>query len=619
MDTRITRKQRRILITVFTIMLILLSSCDPVSYPTLPEQQMDTSSESTAMPESKDSIYVAFKPVLGAVRYGYTLVEASEEAAIADTAIDWNTTVKYDKATGFAYLVVKGTTVGYTYNISVFAENKDKAVSPITTLENYTVSAVDISTEEPSAYIASISDNSVEIAFENEVSAGNMDYKVIYTDADGVKQEKYFDTVPFTIENFVSGDITIYQKYKAQEEFGSSAVARTLTVKAETIPTKLSLTFSGSSFNVSDIPEDTDTINILKVEGNNETVVLSGNNSGTIETEAFNYGVFKASAIDSEGNTIAVSNPIKAVFQIKNIETTPRQQSIVLSFPIAEGINLEDTVVRTNINGAKATITQEDNTAYITITGLTSRQSYEGYASFKILGETITIPLDFKTTSFAGTYEWKPSNPKTGNQYASNFTVIVEDNNNERSDYKYYIYVDQKLDKIPEGRYRIMPLIDFKVDSDIPTSQQTLIAYPTYILDSSSDNAIINELSYIKAYVWNNYKWNYALSNKFFSKMATPTDWRISSATQEKSSDIFKTEVLSVTSSGNAYTTTSFEFIEKDGSATVVFFNKITRGDNGPNDIVVTFGNNFLRKNPDAPTSGDAPYTFTLSYTGAAE
>lgn len=590
MDTRITRKQRRILITVFSIMLILLSSCDPVSYPTLPEQQIETNNESIAMPNSTNSVYVAFKPVLGAVGYGYTISAADSFATYAAEETIWPS-FNYDKASGLVYFTVDNTVTGSTYNITIFAKTADEKISEIKKLENYTVPNADITNEVPTAYISKISENSIEISIEKEISAGNMDYLAVYTDTNGVEQEEVFEDIPFTIENFTSGDIIIYQKYKAEADFNTNAATKTLTVKAEDAKTTMTLTISGSDFTVTGAPSDT-TIEIRKITANGEVNIASAKAGEVINYPVFDYGQFKAVAISADGADgaeVAVSNAVYSVLPVVIKTETARQQSYVFTFEVTPGVDLTAAKVMTSIGNAS--ISQVKNIVTVTVTDLSSRQAYNSNVYFTIADAgRVIIPVEFKTKSFAGTYTWTAQNHKTG-KYAKYFGVIVEEAPAE-SDYTYYIYADPAVEGNTE-EIRLLPLLD---NLDTPEYNQ-------------SGQIDYNGASlYQRSYKWNNEKWN---SSSFI-----PLYWYINKEKTEIKNDSYSSEVFSAVDMGGsiteAPTTTKFTFVEEDGKQSLVFFNKV-------GGSLAFFGNMFLYKNPDVPNKGDAPYTFTLSYTGAAE
>lgn len=596
-----TNKNSRIISTAFILLLLtMITACEPVSYPTLPEEQMGTSSESAAKTDTTaGSLTVEFEPVLGAVSYGYSITE-SNGAAKAASSINWAASYSYDKATGKIIMTINSNdfSMDISYNITVFGRDKNNKETEVTTVNDYKVPLLDLNSNAPDVFLSRVTEDSAEISIRKEIYPGHMEYKAVYQDADGNTQEKLFTSFPITISNFESGNIAIYQKYQSDADF--STTTKILTVDSSTMKAALDLSIEGSVFNVTNLPEDTAFIEIWNVTDTSQIKITEGRPGDTLSTDLFAYGFFMAAAYKEDGSFAAYSNSVNTVLPISIQDTLPRQQSIVLTFKIAEGTDISAATVKTDISGATADISQAGNTASILVKGLTSRAKYTGNVSVVVSGETFTIPLDFETTSFAGTYEWKPNNPKTGNKYAKIFTVFVKDSP-DYSDHKYYIYADEIIDKVPAGSYRIMPLIDYKVDSNIP-EKDTYFSYPT------STEAFENSPYYTKAYVWNNKKWNSSTMN--------PTQWKIKTDNSDKSSDIFLSEIISDTVFGSATTQTSFIFTEEDGVLNLTFFNKITDG----LKYIVSLGNSALRKNPDAdPNDEKAPYTFTLSYTGAAE
>ena len=246
------------------------------------------------------------------------------------------------------------------------------------------------------------------------------------------------------------------------------------------------------------------------------------------------------------------------------------------------------------------------------ISGLESKKSYENVklrakdSSGRVVSEVII--KNIATTSFAGIYSWTNTSEKEGT-YQTNFVIEVRDAD-KGSAYKYYIHTYSQDNLVKDNPstagLRIAPLIDTSISTETNPGTTT---YPEDQEDAIMNGTSTGFADYVKAYVWNNTKWN--------SSKMKPSSFVI------KESEIKKDKIAAYVDStalgSTVTTTTEFEFLDRgDGTHYMRFYNRITANDGGVlGGIAQTTGNNMLRKNPDPdPTLGDdGQYTFYLEGT----
>lgn len=245
---------------------------------------------------------------------------------------------------------------------------------------------------------------------------------------------------------------------------------------------------------------------------------------------------------------------------------------------VQEQLSQDDITVT---NGTCSLTYGGNSSPLISNTGYTIKVIATTQTNLQFTGTTVVT-----TGSWAGVYRWVNPSDTTGNR--ANFVVTVETvDPSVKSSYPYYVRINKNdvAYVSPDGDYRIMPLIDPAVDTDVPTD---FIPYT----DDSTD--------YEKAYRWNEAKWNTTTMH--------PDKWKIKTAptADAMKKNIFTTVVNTVALGMTLSTTTTFEFRMYNGTPQLLFTNK--------GSGFATLG---LYQNPAPNTAaGEGKNTFALKFVG---
>ena len=346
-----------------------------------------------------------------------------------------------------------------------------------------------------------------------------------------------------------------------------------------------------------ELPSDTSAIvlydgeeEIIREAYSNQRELTLPDGIGSLRTMSLSL-----SALNQDGNLIASSLPITYTTGLEIESTEATQQHIRIN------VDLRDTdysFYYSLDNGNEEQISYDSSANAFIISGLESLTEYEVTILAKKAGKTVASDTATETTTtFKGVYSWTNETEKTDDSYQSNFVVEVVEAPAEFS-FKYYVltHQDDNLCKeyVDTVGLRISPLL---------TDNESLSDSVTYPSDEAGAMKNAENPNYLRAYVWNNLKWNSSTSKPDTFNNIT------ASISGDKVTATADSTALGVTLT----TTTEFEFIEEDGETKLKFFNKITGNSGGLfGGIAQGIANNALRKNPDPGTDVNGEYTFYL-------
>ena len=575
------------------ITVLLFSSCSPVTHENIEKEDVEITEDSSKLDSASNdgkTIAISFSPVYGARSYAVTITNQIDEPMLIEPVLAngiYTATIDLSTSrTRAASNTISGTLYASTEQSSVTTWNK------VTDFEaEYTRASID--SYAPAARVEERTRTGAIIEI-TDAPESDMQYKATFEDG----TEKTYSSTPIELTGLSETDtcqITIAHRFKDTEEWGAKTT--TLTVGAFEGEQVLKITYAADSkdITVTDIPTGSTSIELVKestgrvvasasLDGNASSYTFKADEAFTV----FDAGVFKAKAMSAD--TTVISKTIDYASPITDYTETKGRQHYKITFPTAEDLSLNsDPTI--SIDGAAAAITQQGNTATISINGLESLTSYNATLSNIVdSSNSISIPLSFTTESFAGYYEFNDPGASSSDKCMDKFYVVVEENTSSSSGtIKYYVYSNEG-----DGMHRIMPLID----GEVKTGES--IKYE-------------GDTAYQKAYQWNNTKWNTMSSTPLFC----PTEWSIKSFNVD--SESYNSIVNSVALGIPTETLTTFTFVEDDSfKQSIVFFNKITT-EGGFLDY-----NSFLNKNRIATSEDqgfadkgdDAPYYFRLEFKG---
>ena len=346
-----------------------------------------------------------------------------------------------------------------------------------------------------------------------------------------------------------------------------------------------------------ELPSDTSAIvlydgdeEIIREAYSNQRELTLPDGIGSLRTMSLSL-----SALNQDGNLIASSLPITYTTGLEIESTKATQQHIRIN------VDLRDTDYSFyySLNkGNEEQISYDSSANAFIISGLESLTEYEVTILAKKAGKTVASDTATETTTtFKGVYSWTNETEKTDDSYQSNFVVEVVEAPAESS-FKYYVLTHQDDNLCKE----YMDTVGLRI-SPLLKDNESLSDSVTYPSDEAGAMKNAGNPNYLRAYVWNNLKWNSSTSKPDTFNNIT------ASISGDKVTATADSTALGVTLT----TTTEFEFIEEDGETKLKFFNKIT-GNNGGlfGGIAQGIANNALRKNPDPGTDVNGEYTFYL-------
>lgn len=627
-------------------LVVILSGCDPLG-PTsqkgldseLPAPVITLQGVSAAM------VQLEWQPVFGATSYQITvkkLVDGAEPVVVSsiNRSVDWLVANNSYIDGHFSYNI-KSLDGKTKYEANVVAK-RDATVSVASNVVSFETkdpyeSAPDI---KPDAYVQEVTANTITVAWRTipgitkyvlTLSVKNSSTTVPIKDT--VTTTGDSDTYEFTGLN-ENLDYTVWIQAAVEVpstgELDVSIVYTELDITRDTGGTKVDATMPVPVF-TQDKPEVTPQSIILTVQPNPNATSSDANyvmllrkdtlngefspvawepmpaGTGTVKLEdrhdvkpgsVYYYTVCNVKANGTGTSaTVEARSKLSETIQVASalkLTATSTPNSITLSWSDM-GDDIKYTIAVTDSEGviqqlSQDDITTENGTCTLVYGSNSSPLLSKSEYTFSVLAATpanvqFSGTVSATTGSWAGAYRWV--NPKLTTGKRANFYVTVEEvPAPEGSSYPYYVRVNAKdAAYVTGGDYRIMPLIDPAVDTDVPDD---------FILYTSDTT------SYEKAYIWNEQKWN--------TLGMHPTSWKIKTAptVEDMKKNIYTTLVNTKAFGQTLETTTTFQFRMYEGKPQILFTNKGT----GSGANLVNLG---LYKNPQPNTSMDEDdYTFAL-------
>ena len=583
------------------MLLVSLFSCSEVSDESLAKLPVDES-EKTALEiteRGSTSVNVSFEYISRAEEYRIE-TRAKDEKLASPDAVLVNSS---DFSDGVFTASVNSLIPGSTYSFHLFAKNSamdnfvevtetsgteytlEKGVPArdpsVSITQDKGMLAIRVNAENGYAYKATLSNSQ-----GNVIKTG--DWKYFYDESEGQlllleAETEEGESYTYIIESayYTTLDLT----YQTEGEISLS----TFSIESESdgiIKITGELPSATSAIVLYDGDEE-----IIREAYSNQRELTLPDGIGSLRTMSLSL-----SALNQDGNLIASSLPITYTTGLEIESTEATQQHIRIN------VDLRDTdysFYYSLDNGNEEQISYDSSANAFIISGLESLTEYEVTILAKKAGKTVASDTATETTTtFKGVYSWTNETEKTDDSYQSNFVVEVVEAPAESS-FKYYVLTHQD-DNLCKGEYadtvglRISPLLK---------DNESLSDSVTYPSDEAGAMKNAENPNYLRAYVWNNLKWNSSTNKPDTFNNIT------ASISGDKVTATADSTALGVTLT----TTTEFEFIEEDGKTKLKFFNKIT-GNNGGlfGGIAQGIANNALRKNPDPGTDVNGEYTFYL-------
>lgn len=284
-------------------------------------------------------------------------------------------------------------------------------------------------------------------------------------------------------------------------------------------------------------------------------------------------------AISLAGDTVTAYSNRQSILTPIKVEEKISQNEIVLSWAEAKDTIYEAFLTFTPIEGRNYPsavvndVSSSDGVSSIVISNLVSNTSYDVSIKAKLSdGSVSTWSKKIKTPSFEGIYRY------TSGVKGIRDIFEVEVKSRDSGKYPYEISITENDSAYVDERHVIAPLVEEEISSYISFN------------DTSKP--------YMKAYIWNNKKWN--------TTTLSPTSWKPDS--EKIIGDYMESQVISKASGMSLTTQTIFEFKVVDSNPVLVFSNKGI----GKNSVFVNLG---LFKNPLA-ISKDDQYVYVLERRG---
>ena len=556
-------------ISIYTILLLLISACSP-----MPQEDLSDDSASISIDrneyifeaqEDGDYVTVKFQSVLNARSYGYGIssnnVKQFSTAELSFSNGYYTAKVSKDVFSSEPAAAAKALSKsGGRFSLAIFASTS------ITPSNDWIVlKSVDVALSldsAPNITVYERGEDSVTLNSRNEAVTGAMTYRISY--GEGKTAEFDSSEMPYTITDTGSEsfDVKVSHKYTGSALY--SNLTQDLTVPKydpRQADIKIEITDDGS-LALSDIPEDkTNNLSsyaIVQSDAEGKLVLISesvtNNLSGSaiidssLIGDGFFAGTIRVAFFNNDVNDeeTVISGAIDYESELNSLKTNEicGKQSYSVSIPISEKLDLsESDITASGISTATVNKSLKDNILTLSIDagGLYSKTAYTIDVTFNVPSYgKVTKTIDFTTASFAGNYEWKYNDD---NQFA----VIVEDAP-AGSKFNYYVYTSPADKDYSGEKLRLSPL--FENDSEI-------------------SNTDYND-SKLAAYRWNNRKWNTTSMNP---------DSVTSITTTINNKDYVSSIVISNAIGMSVTTKTDMRYREKsDGTCYLVFYNEITSG-----------------------------------------
>lgn len=553
------------LIYILLGLCLLMVACSPEVVQKKTEQNLaPESSDEIIITSSGSTIEIQFSMNSYAVRYGY-LLNNSDNAEPEDITQD----LSYSD--GWCSFEIQASGLPATGSITIYGQKgNDTQWTELLTGE-YVLSLAEIA---PDAYFSRRDNNSAEITISPVTDFASLQYKIEVYDTSGsfISGDEInggiieLDNGKYSISLSNANAYTLKISQKLLDSTDSYSPSTEILIPTyDGIDSSIDIATNNNAFYISNIADDISSIELFKAENDSYDTTSTSygsfpvqNGTATIPFEdklkSLETGYFY---ITNENNTIR-SNIINVTVPLMINTQTPTYKGLILEFEPDENIsNLELRVV--GAAGATAEINEAGN---IFISGLDSNTEYSDL-KLRVANSEYSInptPIEnFKTKSFAGTYEWTGDlkAPLFGDdKNDTNFCIVVEETNND-SNFPYYVYFDDKDDIIKETKQigkkiRIMPLVDTSIGE--PATPEGKGVNCT----SPGDLTVQNN-----AYLTNASKWN-------AMKSANTIAWYVYNPDRNPQKDIVTTitwsasDILGGDPSEDLSTTTTFAFIEAD-------------------------------------------------------
>ncbi|MGN0906186.1 MAG: hypothetical protein ACI4NM_03480 [Bullifex sp.] len=278
-------------------------------------------------------------------------------------------------------------------------------------------------------------------------------------------------------------------------------------------------------------------------------------------------------AVAQDGSSVTAYSNRQTILTPVKPEVNSIQNEIVLTWPAVDGASYTVSALPVKREGRSypdfiiSDVTDSNGSSSVSLSGLVSRTTYDISVSAKLKDGSVSVWNDTVTTpSYEGTYRY------TAGDYGIRSVFEVSVTARDEGLYPYEIKVSSGDSAYDGNTHVIAPLVEEPVSSFISFSNTSK--------------------PYMKAYVWNNKKWN--------TTSMTPSSWKPKSETV--TGDRIVSEVLSKAMFMELTTETVFEFTVRDGNPVLIFSNKGI----GKNSDFVNLG---LFKNPLDPVN---PYVYVL-------
>ena len=555
---------------LFMALLCLLVSCSGAEYPEKLTESIAFENAAKADPQweatpSYDSCTISFAPVPGATSYVLKVGESLTDVIPSR-----------DFSAGRLRREVKGleSDTEYTVSLSAKSGNVVKEVEKTFSFRTRDIKELPPS-YAPVAYVEKRGQTTAEVSF---ILEEGMYYRAWWVDANqnpvyvrqesGVASSSGKRTV--TIDGLAQDktyEIHIQHAYR-EGEWGDESTLVTIPVWSGMEP-NLEFTLSDDgSYTYSDVPEgsvpylvDGELQHFIKADGH-----LPFDELPSLTRMEFYLIAVKDNQVEAYSNRQTILTPVKP-------EVRTLQNEITLSWPETEGAVY--TVTAEPVKRAERSypdfvigdVSSADGTSSVSLTGLVSRTPYDITVSAKLKDGSVSVWKDRVTTSsYEGTYRY------TAGDYGIRSVFEVSVTARDEGIYPYEIAVSSGDSAYDGNEHVIAPLVEENITS--------------YISFSNSSKP------YMKAYIWNNKKWN--------TTTMTPSSWKPKS--ESVTGDRMESLVLSKALFMELTTETVFEFTVRDGNPVLIFSNKGI----GKNSDFVNLG---LFKNPLDPGN---PYVYVL-------
>ena len=431
----------------------------------------------------------------------------------------------------------------------------------------------------PVAYLEKRNSNSAEVSF---ILEADMHYKAWWVDKnvtpikvttkEGSVSETKTETIQITgLNPNYEYEIHILHGYK-ENEWGEESAKVTIP-KFDGVDASVNFTLKeDGSFTITNYSEGNQ---IYLIDKNLEYFFTVGSEGKLSFDKLPPLTRLEFYAISLNGDTVTAYSNRQSILTPIKVEEKISQNEIVLFWPEEKDTIYDTSLTFTPIEGRNYPsvvvndVSSSDGVSKLVISNLVSNTSYDISIKAKTLdGSVSTWSKTIKTPSYEGIYRYTSGVPGVRDIFE------VEVKSRASGKYPYEILITENDSGYDGTNHRIAPLVEDEISSFISFN------------DTSQD--------YMKAYIWNNKKWN--------TTTLSPTSWKPDS--EKIIGDYMESQVISKANGMSLTTQTIFEFKVVDNNSVLVFSNKGI----GKNSVFVNLG---LFKNPLA-ISKDDQYIYVL-------